>query len=75
MRINYVPQCHIHTVLEHLQGQWFHHLRKPVPVPHHSFWEEIFPHIQPEPPMVQLETITKLQIHGAYLDSQAGAKL
>jgi len=42
MPTHHVPQCHIHMVLEHLQGQWLHHLPgQPVPVPHHSFWEEI----------------------------------
>ena len=28
-----------------------------VPLHHHSFWEEIFPNIQPEPPRAQLEVI------------------
>jgi len=43
------PWCHIHTVLEHLQGQWLHHLTgPPMPVPHHSFWEEFFYNIQRE---------------------------
>ena len=31
---------------------------QPVPVPDHSSGEEIFPNIQPEPPVVQLEAIT-----------------
>jgi len=45
-----VPQCHIHAVLEHLQGQWLHHLPgQPLPLQHHSFWEETVPNIQPEP--------------------------
>jgi len=26
-----------------------------VPVPHHAFWEEGLPYIEPEPPLVQLE--------------------
>ena len=26
MPTDYVPQCHISTVLEHLQGRWLHHL-------------------------------------------------
>ena len=28
-----------------------------VPLPHHSFWEEIVPNIQSEPPLEQLEAI------------------
>jgi len=30
---------------------------QPVPAPGHSFGEEIFPNIQFEPPLVQLEAI------------------
>jgi len=31
----HVLQCHISTLLEHLQGQWLHHLPgQPVPMPH-----------------------------------------
>ena len=56
--LNHVPQCHIHTFLEHLQGQWLHHLPgQPIPIHHHSFSEEIFLHIQSELPVVQLEAI------------------
>ena len=45
MPTNHAPQCHIYTVLEHLQGQWLHHLLgQLVPLPHHSFWE-VFPNI------------------------------
>ena len=52
MPTNHVPQCHISTVMGHLQEWWLHHLPgQPVPVPHHSFWEEIFPNIQPEAPL------------------------
>jgi len=48
MPTNHVHQCHICMFLEHLQGQWLHHLpEQSVPLPHHSFWEEIFPNIQP----------------------------
>ena len=44
--------------LEHLQGQWLHHLPgQPIPMPDHSFREEIFPNIQPEPPLAQLQAI------------------
>jgi len=43
---------------EHLQGRWLHHLHgQPIPAPNHSFREEIFPNIQPEFPMAQLEAI------------------
>ena len=49
MPTDHVPQCHIHTVLEHLHGRWLHHLPgQPVPLQHRSFWEEIFLYIQPE---------------------------
>ena len=33
MPTNHIPQCHIYTVLEHLQGWWFRHLPgQPVPI-------------------------------------------
>ena len=58
MPTNCVPQCHIHMVLKHLQGQWLHHLPgQPVPLPHCSF-REVFPNIRLEPSLVQLEAIT-----------------
>ena len=51
--LTHVPQWHTYTILKHFQGQWLHHLPgKPVPVLHCSFGEEIFPHIQSEPPLV-----------------------
>jgi len=31
-------------------------------VPHHSFWEEIFPNILPEPPVLQLKVIPSCPI-------------
>ena len=44
--------------LEHLQGQCLHHLPgQPVPAPDHSLSEELFPNIQAESPLAQLETI------------------
>lgn len=59
MSTNHIPQCHIHTFLEHLQGQWFHHLpEQPIPVLHHSFWEEIVSNNQPETLLAQLKAIT-----------------
>ena len=59
MPLSHFPQCHIHTVLEHLQGWWLYHLSgQPVPMYYQSFGEEIFPNIQPEPPLVQLKAIT-----------------
>jgi len=55
--IDHVPQCHIHTALEHLQGRWLHHLPgQPVPLPHRSCWEDVS-NIQPEPLLVLLEAI------------------
>ena len=60
---NLVHQCHIYMFLERLRGQWLHHLPgQPVPMPHHSFWGETFPDIQPESPMVQLEAIPSCPI-------------
>ena len=51
MTTNHVRQCYSYTFLECRQEQSLHHLPgQPVPMPHHSFWEEIFPHIQLEPP-------------------------
>ena len=44
--------------LEHLQGWRIHHLCGQLnPVPAHNFGEEIFPNIQPEPPLEPLEDI------------------
>ena len=49
MPTDHVPQCHISTVLEHLQGRWFHHLPgQPLTVPDRTFGEEITPNIQPD---------------------------
>jgi len=49
MPTNHVPQFHFCPFLEHLQGWWLHHLPgQPVPMPHHSCREEMFPNIQPE---------------------------
>jgi len=45
--------------LEQLQGWWLHHLPgQPIPVPDLSLREELFPNIQPESPLVQLEAIS-----------------
>ena len=61
--LNCAPQCHISTFLEHLQGQWLHHLPgHPVPTPHHSSWEEISHNTQTEPPLLQLKGNTSLPI-------------
>jgi len=45
-----------------------------VPIPHHSFWEEILPHIQPEPSLVQLKAITSHCITN-YLGKEANSHL
>jgi len=43
-RAHWVPQCHISTVLQCLQGWWPQHFHgQPVPVHYHSFGREIFP--------------------------------
>jgi len=45
-------------LFEHLQGEWLHHLPgQPIPVSDHPFTEVVFPNIQPEPSLVQLEAI------------------
>jgi len=45
MPTSHVPQCHISTYLE--CGLWLYNLPgQPVPVPHHSSWEEILLHVQ-----------------------------
>jgi len=45
-------------VLEHL-----HHLPgQPVPMPHYFFGEEVFPNIEPEPPLAQHEVIASCPI-------------
>ena len=44
-------------LFEHHQGQWLHHLSgQPIPVPDHPF-REVFPNVQPEPSLAQLEAI------------------
>lgn len=56
--LDHVPWCHIYLFLELLQGQRLYHLfGQPVPILHHSFCEEIFPNIQPAPPLVQHKPI------------------
>ena len=43
---------------------WLHHLHgKPVPMPHHSLWEENFPDIQPELPLVQLQAVNSIGVY------------
>jgi len=56
--LGHVPQCHIYSFLKHLQGRWLHCLPgQAVPLPHHTFGEEIFPNIQPEPPWHNLRLL------------------
>ena len=51
--------------LEHLEGQRLQYLPgQPVPVPDHTFRGEIFPNIQPESPLIQLEVIPSSLITG-----------
>ena len=45
--------------LKHIQGWWLNHLPgEPIPVLNNSFWKEVFPDIQPKPPLAQLEAIS-----------------
>jgi len=53
--------------LQGLQGL-YHLPGQPVPVLHHSVWEEIFPNIQPEPLLVHHKAITS---HHCYLGEEA----
>ena len=61
--------------LEHLQGWWLHHLPgQPIPVPDLSLREELFPNIQPESPLVQLEAIPSSPI-ASYMGEEADPHL
>ena len=61
--------------LEHLQGRWLNHLLgQPIPVPDHSFGEEMFPNSQTEPPLVQLEAISPHPIASS-MGEEAGPHL
>jgi len=56
---HHVPKYHIYRGFEPLQGWGFHHIPgQPGPTPDHSFSQEIFPNIQSEPPLTQLEVIS-----------------
>ena len=60
--LDHVPQCHIPLVLNtssdgDLTAPW-----AAVPMPDYSFREEMFPNIQPDPPMAQLKAITSCPI-------------
>ena len=60
---------------EHLQGWGLHHLPgHPGPMPDHSFSKEIFPNIQPKPPLMQLEAISSRPIAG-YLGEETNTCL
>ena len=49
--------------LEHCQGRRLHHLPwQAIPVPDHSL-REVFPHVQPKPPLVQLAAISLGSVH------------
>ena len=63
MLTNDVPQCHIHVVLDsYTDHDATSFPRQPVPAPDDSFGEEIFPHVQPEPPMAQFKAIPSCPI-------------
>ena len=54
--LNQVLKCHIYTFFGHLQGWGLHHCPgQPGPMPDHSFSMEIFPNVQSNPPLMQLE--------------------
>lgn len=46
--LEHVPQCQIQTLLEYCHEWWLDCFPvQSVSIPHHSFWEEKFPNIQP----------------------------
>ena len=56
--LNHGPK-HTQTVVKHIQGWWLNHLPgQPIPVLNNPFCKEVFPDIQPKPPLVQLEAIS-----------------
>jgi len=60
---------------EPLQGWGLHHRPgQPIPTPDHSLSEEIFPNIQSEPPLTQLEAIASRPITG-YLGEETNPHL
>ena len=59
----------------HLQGWLLHHLPgQPVPAPNHSFWKDICPNTQPEPPLAQLEAVPSSSIT-SYVGEEADPRL
>ena len=70
-----IPKCHIYTFFEPLQGWRLHHCpEQPGPVPDNSFCEDIFPNVQPKPPLMQLEAIASHPIAG-YLGEETNTRL
>ena len=66
--LKHVPQHNIQTLFEHLQGRWLHHFSgQPIPVPDHSFREVVFPNVQPETSLAQLEAIPSSRDRGKEL--------
>ena len=61
--LNHTLRCHTYTSFKYLHRWRLHHLSgQPVPVPDHSFSEEILPNIQPKPPLTQLEAASSCSI-------------
>ena len=59
--------------LEHLQVWWLHHLPgQDIPVPDRSLGKVLFPNIQPESPLAQLEAIPSSPIT-SYMREEADA--
>lgn len=58
----HILQCHIPTVIEHLEGWLPQHPLGSRAVQHHCFVEEIIPNIQSDRPLAQLEAITSCTI-------------
>jgi len=63
------------SVTFNLQGWRLHHLPgQPVPMPDHSFSKDIFPNIQSEPPLTQLEAIASRPV-ASYLGEETNTHL
>lgn len=70
-----VLKCHIHTVYEHFQAWWLHTPpRQPVPTLYNPVHEHVFPDIQSEPPLVQLETVRSCLV-AYYLSKESDSHL
>lgn len=55
--LNHSTKCQ--SFLDHLQRWWFHHLTgQSVQMLNHLFHEQIFPDVQPQPPLEKIEALS-----------------